>query len=347
DELLYVSLGGFAGLFPQKAGLAIVDISNPEIMSIVGQWDSAAFNQGSAIVIVHNTTAFLGAMEKGVIAIDVNESSNPAYIGNVIPDPNFPDVPGLFSTPNARGMAMYGNNILIVCYDHGGLRKIDVSNPAAMTETDKYMNWDIYNSAAPAYNNVVIKNDIAYVTVDYCGMDVVNLATDTMTNIFWYNPWNCAPDNWQDNPGHSNSIVISADSNLLFMSGGDSELLVFDITIPEEPKKVGAYAFPFDSIVAWSADVYENYVSLALVNNSILGVPYYSNVGGVFLLEWSGVSENINEIPDVEVRIYPNPADVNLFISSSDATPLHMYAIKDITGRILLSGNISGKQLID
>lgn len=340
EELLYVSLGGFAGLFPQKAGLAIVDISNPENMSIISHWDSAAFNQGSAIVIVHNTTAFLGAMEKGVIALDVNNPSAPVYLSNIIPDPNYPDIPGLFSTPNARGMTMYGDDFLILCYDHGGLRKIDVSNPAAMIETDMYMNWDIYTSAAPAYNNVAIKNDIAYVTVDYCGMDVINLATDSMINIFWYNPWECAPDNWQDNPGHSNSIVISADSNLLFMSGGDSEVLMFDITNPEEPKKVGAYAFPFDSVVAWSADVHENLVSLALVNNSIFGVPYYSNVGGVYLLQWNGAFQNMDPLNTGSISVFPNPADAFLYVQTENANTNLTYRIFDLTGRIMQTGII-------
>ena len=109
-----------------------------------------------------------------------------------------------------------------------------MSDPSNMTETGMYMNWDLYDVAAPAYNNVAVIGDYAYVPVDYCGLDVVYLAGDTMSNAFWFNPWECTELNWDGAPGHANEVRVVGDS-LLFISGGDSEVLVFDVTGPFHP----------------------------------------------------------------------------------------------------------------
>lgn len=339
DNLLFVSLGNFTGLFPQKAGMAILNTDDPENVLLISQWDSTIFNQGCAIVIVHDNYAFLGAMEKGIIALDISDPLNPFFIDSLLPDPDFPDMPGLFSTPNARGMAMYGDDYLMLCYDHGGLRKIDVSNPYDLHETGKYMNWDLYLNAAPAYNNIVVKNNIAYVTVDYCGMDVIRLDTDTMTNVMWYNPWDCNFDNWDGNAGHTNGIVLSEDEKFVFLSGGDSEVLTFNITEPDAPVFYGQYAFPYDSTVDWSLDVNENFVSLALVDNSIFGTPYYSDKGGVQLLWWDAVYPT--SLPDIvkeDMQIFPNPATQFLYIQTGEINSYFYFEIMDTGGRIMSAG---------
>ena len=93
SNTLYVSLGGYAGLIPQRAGLAVVDVSDPANMSLTAQWDSIAWNQGSAKVIKHGNTVFLGAMERGVIAIDVSDPADPQWLSTFLPDPDFPDIP--------------------------------------------------------------------------------------------------------------------------------------------------------------------------------------------------------------------------------------------------------------
>ena len=58
NPTLCMSLGGYAGLIPQRAGLAVVDVSDPANMSLTAQWDSIAWNQGSAKVIKHGNTVF-------------------------------------------------------------------------------------------------------------------------------------------------------------------------------------------------------------------------------------------------------------------------------------------------
>lgn len=317
ENYLFVSLGGYDGLFPQNPGLAIIDVANPEAPVVKDVWFDADYNQGCAIVITDGTYAYLGAMDEGVIIVDVSDVNDIQFVSHVLPDPEFPDVPGLFTTPNARGLYKLNDETLLVANDHGGLRWIDISNIEAPVETGKYMNADLYAVAAPAYNNIAVKEHYAYVPVDYCGLDVVDVSDSEMETVLWFNPWDCTVSNWIGRAGHTNEAVIADD--LLFVSGGDSEVLVFDITTPSNPQLVGQFAFPFDSIVAWSLDVSTQHVSLALVNNSVLGIPYYSNVGGISILDYDVVlsTENIN--PQHAFRLYPNPASGILYVQFQDA----------------------------
>jgi hypothetical protein len=306
ENYLYVALGGFDGFVPQNPGMAIIDVTNAEEPVIKDVWFYADFDQGCAIVITDGKHAFLGGMDDGVIIVDVSDVENVNYVSHILPDPNFPDVPGIFTTPNARGLFKLDDETLLVANDHGGLRWIDISDITLPVETGKYINADLYNIAVPAYNNIAVKEHFAYIPVDYCGLDVVDVSDSEMETIAWINPWDCDTTNWVGSPGHTNEVRVIDD--LLFLSGGDSEVLVYDISTPASPVLVGQFAYPFDSIVAWAIDVNDIYVSLALVNNSIFGIPYYSNVGGIQLLEWQAVTglEQVQE-SGFDCIISPNP----------------------------------------
>lgn len=226
----------------------------------------------------------------------------------------------------------------MVAYDAGGLRMLDVSDKYAPVEISKYVNWDLEYVAQSAYNNVLIVDHYAYVTLDYCGMEVVDIATAAMENKYWFNPWDCDTLNWNGRPGHTNGIAHEEYSDVLFVSGGDSELLIFDILARTEPRLVGSYAHVGDSIVAWSLDVWGNNVMLALVNNEAFGVPYYSNIGGIMSLALAFDYEIGIDEPYTEngYYIYPNPANDQLHISG-DITQCS-YCLHALDGRTIFSG---------
>lgn len=334
---LYCSLGGYDGFFPQKPGLAILDLSNPANPEITDIWDTIIFDEGAAIAISDGEFAYLGAMDDGVILLDVNNKNDIKFISSILPDPDFPEVAGLFSTPNARGLALYGTDKLMVANDAGGLRMIDISDKENPVEIGKYVNTGIEDIAQSAYNNIVIVDHYAYIPVDMCGLDVVDIADEDMETIYWFNPWDCDSSNWIGRPGHTNEIEVVGDS-LLFVSGGDSELLIFDITNRENPVLVGEYINEFDSIVAWGVDVHDNYVSLALVNNEVVQIPYYSNIGGITILEWDAIPyvtifETDYNLSDIEIS--PNPADQLIQIQNNIGWD--RCEIIDLNGRLIYS----------
>ncbi|HMX03215.1 MAG TPA: T9SS type A sorting domain-containing protein [Chitinophagales bacterium] len=306
-DYLYVATGGF-NLIPQKAGLAIMNLADAAHPVITDKWDSVAYNQGAAIAISDGNYAYLGGMDDGLIILDVSNKSNITFKSSILPDPNYPEVPDLFSVPNVRGLALYGADTLMVAYDAGGLRMLDVSNKSAPIEIGKYADPDIENIAQSAYNNIAIKQHYAYIPVDMCGLLVVDIADSDMSTVAWFNPWDCDSTNWNGRPGHTNEVRINEDEDLLFVSGGDSELLIFDISNPATPTLKATYGVPFDSIVAWSLDVFGNQISLALVDNSFVGFPYYSDVGGIQLLQYEAIHTIDIQSLYKEFKVYPNPS---------------------------------------
>jgi hypothetical protein len=334
ENYLMVSTGGYDG-FTQNAGLTILDISLPDHPVIQDLWDSTAFNQGAAIAISDGAYAYVGAMDKGVIILDVTDKTLIKYVSSILPDPNFPEVPGFFSMPNARGLYLYEGNKLLVANDAGGFRIIDVSDKLNPVEIEKHINADIDSLAHGAYNNIVVLDHYAFVTVDWCGLEVIDLNTSPLTTLHWFNPWNCDSTNWIGRPGHTNDLKLVGDS-LLFVSGADSEVLVFDVTTPSAPKLIGNYAVPFDSIASWSLDVNYPLVAIALINNEILQTPFYSNEGGIALLEWetkSFVHIN-NEIITNPPSIYPNPVNSILYLNQTNGNTI--VQITDCMGRNII-----------
>lgn len=330
-KLLYASLGGIQGLAPQDAGIAVMDVSDPENILILDYWSSPDYSEGGAIVLVEGNYAYVGAMEEGVLILDVSDPSDIQFVSRAYLDENFPQIPGLFSVPNARGMSIRSDT-LIVANDAGGLRMVDVSDKNNPIELSKYMNWDLFDIAQPAYNNVLLVDDHAYVPVDYCGLDVVDVSDTAMSTVNWLNPWGCLGANWNGRAGHTNEIVRHGD-DLIFVSGADSEVLAYNISDRDNPELIGQYINVGDSIVSWGLDVNDQYVALALVDNSVFQQPYYSDFGGIMILDWQalvGVKEKESEV----LNIYPNPNNGSFRIELNDQTEIDQISIYTADGRL-------------
>lgn len=342
-NLVYVALGGFLGIFPQNPGLAILDVTDPSDPVILSQWDTTAFQQGAAVVEVQNGIAYLGAMEDGVMILDVSDPSNIQFISNAIMDENFPHIPGLFSHPNARGLSIKGDT-LIVANDAGGLRMVDVSDPYNPIEVGKYVNWALDSVAQPAYNNVLLVEDYAYIPVDYCGLDVVDVSDTNMVGVFWEDPWGCSPTNWDGNPGHTNQVRRYGD--LIFVSGADTEAIVYDISDRENPIQVGVFANVGDSIVSWGIDVNDQYICLALVDNALAQTPYVSDHGGIIILEWQSVV-GVEEVGSDRFSVFPNPAQDRIQLKFADSRSRDIQLFDQLGRLLFVETSSSNETIID
>lgn len=340
---IYASLGGFQGI-AQRAGMAIFDISNPTNVTVTDYWDSTAFNQGAAIAIAEGDYAYLGGMEKGIIVLDISDKSDIKYVSDYTPDPNWPHTPGLFSTPNARGMAIKGDE-LYLCYDAGALRVVDISDKQNLNEIGHYINWVLDSVAQPAYNNVTIVDNYAYVAVDYCGVDIVDISNPANPqNVGWLNPWDCGNTAWDGAPGHTNQVHAFRNNSILFVSGGDTEIIAYDITDRANPVEIGVYYALLDSNVTWSIDVNDDYAVLAQVDNP-LGIPYDSDWGGIRILQWDGgpttIAENVRR---QKINIYPNPTSELTFIDLDNENGKKVeLSIYDLTGKTIIKTSTNEK----
>jgi len=244
-------------------------------------------------------------------------------------------------------MALKGDT-LFLCFDAGCVRAIDVSDKSAPVEIGHYVNPQQPINTAVAYNNAVIVGDLLYVATDFCGFEVVDISDPAdMQQLAWVNPWNCNGLSWFGSDGHTNELITAMNDSLLFVSGADSEVLIYDITTPAEPLLVGGFIHPNDSAVAWGLDVHDDLVSVNYVDNSLVifpPQPYYANDGGFQLFTWQAdLSTATNDVvPRSDpFRLWPNPAIDHLVIENTDPAAATI-VVRDATGRVLQRTPTSG-----
>lgn len=282
---LYLALGNHFGTAQQSPGMAIIDVSNPENPSFKSFWSDNSKTGGSGIVETSGNYAYLGAMGNGLIILDITNKSLPVvrsiYQPSILyPDPN-PD-PKKY---NARGMDII-NDLVYLCYDAGGLRIINVSDKMQPVETGRYSNPDM-NGKPRAYNNVVVDGSLAYLAVDYCGMEVVNISNPAACSLVsWWNPWNCqtSPLNWFTSNGHCNEIALDRSNHLVFMSSGKSDLQVVNVTDPSKPVLAKEYGGTGNNLGTWGVSIRGNQAYLTYICSL---VPFSSNWTGVKVLDYS------------------------------------------------------------
>lgn len=229
---LYISLGDFQNT--QNAGLAIYDITKPGMPILLDRWTNNEFNKGSSSVIYKGNYVYLSAMEKGVLVLDVSDKQNIKFVSKIIPDFNFGNKK---FTYHSRGLFLKGDTLL-VADDNGGLRIIDVTDKNNPIEIGKYINNKIDSTGAVYCNHVYQIGNYAYCAMDFCGIETVDVSDPlSITNVDWINPWNCLNQpfpfgTWNGSDGHCNEIAFSAQQNILFFSGGDTEILALSIVNP-------------------------------------------------------------------------------------------------------------------
>lgn len=339
---LYAALGGIQGI-PQKAGLAVLDVQNPEQPQVLGVWESPDFKQGCAIVQVDGQYAYLGAMEEGLLILDVADPGNIQLLSRFKPDPAWPGA--VVTPPNARGLAIR-NQFAYLCYDAGGLRIIDVSDKVHPFEVGRYVNTALTAQAAPAYNNVRLSWPYAFVAVDYCGLEVIDVGqAATPKNVAWLNPWSCKSTSWFGSKGHLNELVLSADQVFLFASGGDSELLVFDVRNPAQPQIATTYAMPGDSSATWGVDVWHDRLALSYINNSSFPLfqPFYADFGGIQWWQWQrSTAVQQADQSGAGVQTYPNPIQARFLLVLPAPLAGDILRIWDLYGNPVLDRAIYG-----
>lgn len=343
SNYLLVSLGDFMGT--TNAGLAIFDVSNPVAPVLLDRWDSIAFNNGTATVIWQGNYAYLGAMKKGVVILDISNKLNIQFVSQIIPDTTFGNQSYGYSS---RGLFISGDTLLVTD-DNGGLRMIDVTNKQNPIEIGKYISSAMSSVAYPFYNHVYRIGNYAYCAVDYCGIEVVDVSNPSaMTQASWLNPWNCTKlpppfGSWNGSDGHTNEIASSS-QNVLMFSGGDSQVLAVDPSNPAQPRIMGAWGPPNDSVGTWGVDVYGNLVALANVRT--FGFPFVSMAGGLQLLNWDivlGVEDNYGKV--IRLNLFPNPASEKFTIElPAHGNNNYTVEVIDIFGRIVLKSEIKNKK---
>jgi hypothetical protein len=219
-------------------------------------------------------------MDEGVFIFDVSDENNLRFVSSILPDVHFPKRnPNRIEHPNARGLAIH-DRLLFVAYDAGGLRVIDIADRSRPREIARYINGRMARKQQ-AYNNVAIAWPYAYIATDYCGMEVVDVRNPAgMRQAGWWNPWNCQSptNNWFNSPGHTNQLALDDRRRLVYLSAGDSELQVVDVSNPARPALAAEYGRQRDRLGVWGLAVTQDMIYLAYIRTLI---PFQGTWAGV------------------------------------------------------------------
>lgn len=313
---LYVALGNFFGTVPEKPGMAILDISIPSNPQVLDFWEWPTVAKGASTVVVSGNYAYLAAMTQGVFILNISTKNNITMESNFIPDPNWPVMnPNAVQAPNARGMA-YRNDTLFLCYDAGGLRVLDVSNKTNPIQIAQYLNPGS-SGKQEAFNHIILDGGLAYIAEDYCGMEVVDISNaSSISQVGWWNPWNCQlpATQWNGCPGHCNQMAFNQNQKIVYLSSGDSELRIIDVSNPALPDSCNGFGPVGNSKACWGVDVFNPNIYITYINSFI---PFFSNWAGFKIVNWPLIS-GLYETPleQEELTVTPNPVHDYFTLSS-------------------------------
>jgi hypothetical protein len=142
---------------------------------------------------------------------------------------------------------------LFVADDAGGLRTVALGSS---TELDKYVNPKMAHRQQ-AYNDVAVFGRYAYVSADYAGLEVVDVFLDPFLPQGWWNPWRAdqTANAWFGSPGHANELAFDPATKLVYLSAGDAELQIVDVSDPSRPVGKPGYGRPKDGLGSWGIEV--------------------------------------------------------------------------------------------
>lgn len=279
-DRLYLALGDHFAAQGAKAGLAIVSVANPIEPKVLGVWTSPQPMAGAAVVVVDEKHAYLGAMTEGVMIFDITKPEQIRHLTTFRPDVDFPRKnPNRVQHPNARGFSLRDNR-LYVAYDAGGIRVLDVTNRAKPKEIGRYVNAGMAQKQQ-AYNNLVLDGDRLYAAIDYAGLEILDVKQPAaIRQLGWWNPWKAETlqNLWLNSPGHTNQLALDRKKQLVYLSAGDSELQVVDVSKPERPQLVAHYGDVKNDRGTWGMALGADAVYLTYVTAV---VPFRSTWAGV------------------------------------------------------------------
>ncbi len=348
DTLLYVAIGthfGLLGSTNDPAGLAIVNVADPTNPQVLDIWVSGTLGKGAGIVRVQDDYAYLGAMPEGLIILDVSDPLAIDSVSNIIPPGDFPHVDNTPSKVNTRGMFIV-DTLVYLCNDEGGMHVIncaDITNPVIIEMFANPITFPLFNWPR-AYNNVIIDDTLAYIAVDYCGLEIWNVKDPyDVEMVYHWNPRNCPIGLWDEAPVHANELFLQKECNLLFMSTGKSEMIVMDIADPNMPVAIDSFGTVMDTTGTWGIDVDDNFVYLTYVNSPLIfpdwWTPFYSTWAGVKKIAYTKCSAKLEDQAITDFSVFPNPAEDYIEVSGLEGE--FDFTIVSILGEKMRSGKLS------
>lgn len=329
---IYLALGNIFNS-TESAGMAIVNVTDPTNVVLEDVYLGPNSSAGAGIVETEGNYAYLGAMGNGLIILDISVKSDIQFVSQLIPQINWPDTNQDPAKVNARGMEIR-NDTVYLCYDAGGFRIIDVTQKSNPVEIGRYAN-PVMNGLPRAYNNIELDGNLAYIAVDYCGMEILDFSdVNNIQLLGWWNPYNCPTNNWFSSPVHANEIKLNKNCQQVFLSTGKSDMIVVDVSNPSSPDSCNFYGGVTNNIGTWGIDVFENNLFLSYI--CTFGIPFASNWSGFKSLTMTTCTNSLEEQKLLNFMA-PNPSTGTLHIQTNKT--MLGFQVQQLDGKIVLKKN--------
>ncbi len=206
-----IAVAGTYAYIANSAGLAIMDVSNPEAPNLVGQTDPEV-GPGQKVEVAGNL-AYVASLMNGLQIVDLSEPAHPSRAGAY-------DTPGY-----AYGLAVAGHYALVADGEMG-LRILDVSVPNNVQEAGAL--------PLPGYaSGLDVRGEYAYVASGQSGLYVVSLTRPELPAEI--GAW--------DSPDEAFGVTVSG--TLAFVADGWSGLRVVDVSNPSALYEIGYWSQPY------------------------------------------------------------------------------------------------------
>ncbi len=142
--------GGVAYVADGSSGVQVVDVSNPNDISIIGSYDTP----GNALKLaLQGDTLFVADYNGGVQVLDVSDPANPTSLTSVSP-------------ANVSDVALYGSVLVVGASD--GIYTYQYGSFTDLSVVGSYSNYDAWD--------VRVRGDVAYVAAGSDGLVTLNVS---------------------------------------------------------------------------------------------------------------------------------------------------------------------------
>lgn len=207
----------YAVIAAGNGGLLIVDITDPANMELVSQYNTTGTARdvvvsGNYAYVADGVTAAGLSTAGKMFIFDISDVANPSLVGTYTK-----------TTDTVTTVALSGTN-LFVGTTLGGVRVIDVTNPAAPTEIGAL------TTDAQADTDIVIKDNRLYLLqASLSKMTIVNIDTPSSPAIV----------TTVATAATANELYIN--ESTLYVANGDNGITVYDLTNLDAPANQGTY----------------------------------------------------------------------------------------------------------
>ena len=207
-------VGNYAYLTTYQGGLVIVDVSNPALPTFVGKLPLKSITSKETWdVKVIGSYAYLAA-GGGLVVVDITDKANPVMVVNK-------NLGAVIS----HDIEVTGN-YAYVAMRRNGFSIVDISNPLIPTEVARVTTG--YDINTFAYG-VSVKNSVLFVAdhfqerISY--YDISNPTTPVLINTISV-------------PGGGSPRELHIESDIMYVSGGDGGIYVYDVSDPVNPRRL-------------------------------------------------------------------------------------------------------------